>query len=158
MDKQTFSYADLKNSTCFEAVIRESLRVTPPVPLYGRTVKAEETSLMGLKIFKGTKVFFSCRPFHFDPTVWESPLSFKPERWDTTTLETHSYGSESFMPFGLGPRSCLGQEFALYMIRTVLYGTLREALPRFENHTQSFRFFFGCQIPTKLKGGFYKQS
>lgn len=150
------TYQDLRANVFIDAVIRESLRVTPPVPVYGRTLVAEGTRVMGMNLPKGTTLLFSCRPLHFRESVWASPRSFDPQRWTADVMQEHRYGSRWFMPFGVGARSCIGQAFALYLIRSVLYAIYREAVPRFANAEQSFRFFFGTQIPDKLRGGLMK--
>ena len=64
---------------------------------------------------------------HYDPTEWHEPNKFIPERFDPS----HSYfnkpgfekqirDSSSFIPFGIGPRTWCGKEFAMYEMRIVL--------------------------------------
>jgi cytochrome P450 len=147
------TYRELDKCIVLDQVLRESLRLNPPVPLYGRSVRSEETKLLDLKLKRKTITLFSCRPLHHNPNNWSDPLSFKPERWDKKTCEENGFCSQKFAPFGMGPRACIGKEMAIYLLKVCLYGILRDRKPQFESNEIGYSFIFGTQVPKKVTGG-----
>ena len=136
-----------------ERVIRESLRLEPPVPLFLRRVGAECLELGDHVIPAGTDLAIGTRPIHRGPSYWEDPLSFRPERWDAETRSDHEYGSARFFPFGRGVRSCEGQPLALMVLRALSFGLLSRHVLRAEGEGLSpQRFFLGVMMPTDLEG------
>ena len=67
---------------------------------------------LGIKIPSGSCVDIFPYALHRDPEFWPDPLQFKPERFFEPTHHPYAY-----LPFGGGPRSCLGQRFALVEMR-----------------------------------------
>lgn len=92
------------------AVFREAMRLYPPIPVLPRICQNSVT-LAGTRLRKGS--FFAMPIFAYqrDPDVWPEPRRFMPERFigDDTSLRD----SPSYMPFGAGPRACLGSRFAM---------------------------------------------
>jgi cytochrome P450 len=121
-------FAALNADTCLDAVLREALRVHPPVAFFQRRVKQEASSeLGGYQLPAGTLLFISCYPLHRDATHWGNDAdSFRSSRWDHGTVEANPYGSDYFFPFGRGPRACVGEHFSrVYMklaLATILAG------------------------------------
>jgi cytochrome P450 family 135 len=97
-----------------EAVIRETLRVRPVLFDVSRKVVAE-TELGGWQLPAGTFVAPALALVHLDPALHPEPHAFRPER----QLDGSS-AARSWIPFGGGPRSCLGAGFALFEMRVVL--------------------------------------
>jgi cytochrome P450 len=91
------------------AVIQEGLRLYPPAPFLIRQSRFNRADL----------VFVSVWAMHRNPEDWEQPDEFKPERW----LENPS--PSSFVPFGLGPRVCIGKRFAWVEARVLIFEILR---------------------------------
>lgn len=89
------------------AVLKEVLRQYPPVWSLGREVSAE-TSLDGIPIKKGTDVWLCVHSLHHDQRWFPNPEQFLPRRW----LEGANPKAFTYLPFGLGPRVCIGQHFA----------------------------------------------
>jgi len=101
------------------AVVMESLRLRPVVPLAGRRLAADlDTGAACLP--PGTEVAPSTWLVHTRPDLYEDPLAFRPERW----LDAPARGS-SWIPFGGGVRRCIGAEFAQFEMRIVLAVVLR---------------------------------
>jgi cytochrome P450 len=100
--------ADLESAPYLSAVVKESLRLYPPAPfLYrrGRDSHAVAVSIWGM---------------HRHPRFWNQPNEFTPERWLGMNADPRAY-----MPFGLGPRTCIGRRFALIESRAALVEILR---------------------------------
>jgi len=122
-DREEPEHKDLENVPYMSAVIRESLRLYPPIPLVSRTLD-EDMEIEGYTIRKGVNV--SVRPFviHRNPAVWSSPEEFKPERFTASPPE-NADEPFAFIPFSAGVRNCIGQKFALNEMKVVLIMLLR---------------------------------
>jgi cytochrome P450 len=99
------------------AVIDETLRLYPPAPFIGREAICEDT-LAGRPIKPGTQVLISPWIVHRHRLLWEEPDAFRPERF--LPREKQSIRRGAFIPFGLGPRTCIGEGFAVQEMITVL--------------------------------------
>jgi cytochrome P450 len=121
--------------TYLRAVIQESLRLRPVVPLAGRRL-ASELVVGGYTLPAGTDVTPAIWLLHTRPDLYPEPLAFRPERF--LDQPSTAYG---WIPFGGGVRRCLGAAFAEMEMRVVLraiLGTrvLRAASPRAEHPTR----------------------
>lgn len=105
---------DLANLPLLDAVVKESLRVLPPVPFHPRLV-AEDTELGGHHLPVGSELFLSIYHMHHDPSVFPHPRRFDPRRWETCKPSVYEYN-----PFSAGPRMCIGASFATMEIKLVL--------------------------------------
>lgn len=95
------------------AVVKETLRLYPPVWSIGR--KARRDVLLGNEpVAEGTDLWLCVQRLHRDPRWYEEPDEFLPERWLGDVVQRRF----TYMPFGIGPRVCIGQHFA--MAETVL--------------------------------------
>ena len=110
------------------AVVKETLRLYPPVWSLGRKALTA-TELGGQKISRGTALWLCIHQLHRDARWFPEPDRFRPERW----LEENSARPFTYLPFGIGPRVCIGQHFA--MTETVL--GLAAILQRFRLSTAS---------------------
>jgi cytochrome P450 family 135 len=110
-----------------QAVIHETLRVRPVVPLVVRNLR-EPLRVGEHELPRGTRVAPSIYLTNRDPRVYEAPEEFRPERFLGSQPETFSW-----IPFGGGIRRCIGASFALLemklMLRTIL-SELEPTLPR----------------------------
>lgn len=108
------SNEQLKDLPFLDKVIKESLRLFPPILWFPRV--SRDAFDMGLYNFpKGTVVFYSAPITHRLPELYIHPNRFQPTRWDSITRSPYEY-----LPFGSGPRMCLGSEFALLEMKIVL--------------------------------------
>ncbi|MEK6251348.1 MAG: cytochrome P450 [Actinomycetota bacterium] len=96
------------------AVISESLRLRPVIPLAGRRT-AHEIEVDGYTLPAGADISPAIYLTHTRPDLYPEPHSFKPERFLDGDLETYSW-----IPFGGGVRRCLGASFAEFEMRIVL--------------------------------------
>lgn len=98
-------YPSLKLTT---AVVREAIRLYPPVWSMGRQALTD-THLDNEPVARGTDIWICLHRLHRDPRWFDAPDSFLPERW----LRGQGTTPFSYLPFGVGPRVCIGQRFAL---------------------------------------------
>lgn len=97
-----------------DAVVKESMRVLPPVPMHPRLV-AEDHELGGHFLPAHTEMFLSIFHMHHDPAVFPQPRRFDPSRWSTIKPTVYEYN-----PFSAGPRMCIGAAFAIMEIKIAL--------------------------------------
>jgi cytochrome P450 len=103
-----------------EAVVTETLRLRPPVPVVAREV-AKPFELAGYEIPPKTLVAANGIGLHRREDLYPEPLEFRPERWIG-----QKPGPWTWIPFGGGPRYCLGRNLGMYEIKFVLAKMLRE--------------------------------
>jgi cytochrome P450 len=102
--------SDLPNLPYTIAVIEETLRFYPPVPLTAR-VAEQETRLGGFDIPKGSLTAIAIYNIHRHPDYWQEPLEFRPERF--LPENRASLNRAAFIPFLTGPHLCIGNNFAM---------------------------------------------
>lgn len=88
-------------------MVKETLRRWPPGWLFDRTPIAPIT-IGGYPFRPGQILYFSPYVIHLDPSNWDSPLEFRPERFAAGV----EIPREIYLPFGDGPRMCIGNRFA----------------------------------------------
>lgn len=110
-----------------QQVIKESMRVFPPVPLMTRQAGAD-TVLGGVPLKKGTSVIMPIYAMHRHAKRWEEPELFDPQRF--SPANEARIPRYQYMPFGAGPRICIGMAFAMIEATAMLATLLQRA--RFE--------------------------
>jgi cytochrome P450 len=108
---------DLSRLQKIDQVIKECLRLYPPIHV-GNRVAAEDLQVQGYDVSQGTRIMLSIYLSHRDPSEWENPEQFCPARFHKeqgTPVPPFTY-----LPFGGGPRNCIGAAFAQVEARTVL--------------------------------------
>ncbi|KAK3406218.1 hypothetical protein EUGRSUZ_K02382 [Eucalyptus grandis] len=117
--------AELSRLSYLQAVVKDTLRLHPPLPfLVPRKVMAN-TIFMGYDIPKNTQVFVNSWAIGRDPDVWEDPMAFKPERFIGSKLDYKGQHYE-FIPFGAGRRMCAGMPLAHRVLHLALSSLLHE--------------------------------
>ena len=101
---------DLPKLTYTEQVVKESMRLYGPAWGVGREA-VEDCEIGGYPVPAGTTIFLSPWVMHRDPRFFDRPEEFVPERW-TDGFEK-SLPRFAYMPFGGGPRICIGNRFAM---------------------------------------------
>ena len=117
----------LKELVWTRAVVEESMRLYPPAPLIGRMARSEEM-LGGERVPVGASILISPWVLHRHSRLWSEPDMFVPERFLPGRREQIS--RYAYLPFGAGPRVCIGMGFAMQEA-VVLLATLIKHL-RFE--------------------------
>jgi cytochrome P450 len=117
--KNDITLEQLDQLTYLSAVVHEGLRLYPPAPYLIRTLEARPAAPL---------LILSIWSMHRHPALWTQPEAFEPERWlaqgDTTEVSPDMAKPlrtfAAFLPFGAGPRMCIGRGFALVEIKLIL--------------------------------------
>jgi cytochrome P450 len=102
--------ADLPNLPYTLMVLKEAMRIEPSVSAFPRTI-LEDTELGGYRLEKDSTVFIPIYQVQHDERWWSNPFEFEPERF--TPEEESKRHKYAYMPFGGGPRICIGNHFAM---------------------------------------------
>jgi len=122
---------DLKAWPLLRSVLMEALRLYPPAPLIAReAIEADE--ILGHRVEPGANIVISPWLIHRHKRLWEQPEAFLPDRFID---QPHPWGIEAFIPFGAGPRVCIGASFAMSEAQLLL----ASLLSRFQVETISAR-------------------
>ena len=92
------------------AVVREALRICPPAPT-GTRMAIRDIQVGGYRVEAGTMLAFGRKAVQSDPTLWENPHEFDPDRFSPENMAGRDRWQ--YLPFGGGPRSCIGSHFAM---------------------------------------------
>ncbi|KAL4560043.1 hypothetical protein LXL04_032191 [Taraxacum kok-saghyz] len=110
---------DLEKMHYLKAVIKESLRLHPPVPLLVPRISMEDVKLNGYDIPKGTQVIINAWAIGRDPEIWEESEEFRPERFLNNSIDYNGVSFE-WLPFGGGRRKCPGIPFGVVLMELAL--------------------------------------
>lgn len=114
----SFTYKSTMKMTYLDMVINESMRMYTSVVGFVTRLALKDYEVNGLKIPKGVSVMVPVSYLHHDPDVWHEPERFDPERFSPENISL--VDKVSFQPFGLGPRQCIGRNFALMQARLMM--------------------------------------
>lgn len=122
------TYNQLQEMKFVECCIKETLRIYPPVPMFGRNLD-EDLDLNGKIVPKGSNINIMIYNLHMDPNYFKDPEMFKPERFDDTNERNEN--PFVYVPFSAGPRNCIGQKFAMLELKSAFCNIIRnfELLP-----------------------------
>jgi len=99
---------DVADLPFIRMIIDEALRLYPPAAMVSRTAMADDT-LCGREVKRGDTVIIPIYALHRNHLLWEEPDAFRPERFsDRKAIDRYAY-----LPFGDGPRICIGASFAI---------------------------------------------
>ncbi|XP_075507759.1 cytochrome P450 76A1-like [Primulina tabacum] len=121
----TFDENHVENLPYLQAVIKETLRLHPPVPFLVPRKAIQDANFFGYQIPKNTQVFVNAWAIGRDLACWDDPLSFKPERFLGSKIDYKGQHYE-LIPFGAGRRMCAGIPLAHRMLHLLLGSLLHE--------------------------------
>ncbi|XP_002971637.2 protein LUTEIN DEFICIENT 5, chloroplastic [Selaginella moellendorffii] len=105
---------DLKQLKFTKRVINESLRLYPQPPVLIRR-SLQDDVLAGYPLKRGEDIFISLWNLHRSPSLWEHSHEFRPERWPLDGPDPNEVTENfKYLPFGGGPRKCVGDMFATF--------------------------------------------
>jgi len=105
-----------------DTFIKETLRLYPPIHVGNRIVN-QDTTITGYELTAGTRVMASIYLSHRDERYWDEPLAFHPERFGPEGERVPPF---TYIPFGGGPRVCIGATFAQVEAKVVLARLLQQ--------------------------------
>lgn len=123
-EASTLTINQLNQLPFLDSVIKETLRLYPPIHVANRIV-AQDTAVSGYELKAGTRVMASIYLSHRDERYWDAPRCFRPERF---APDADRPPALTYIPFGAGPRVCIGAFFAQIEAKVVL----ARILQRFE--------------------------
>lgn len=104
----------IKHLPLLDRVVKESLRILPPSSL-GSRMSTDTCQVGHYQLPEGSIVVYSQYITHRFPELYPEPNRFNPARWENLNPSPYEY-----LPFGAGPRLCIGQSFALLEIKIIL--------------------------------------
>lgn len=110
--KDGITEEDIEKMTYLKAVIKETLRIHPPLPMLVPKVASKDVKVMGYDIPEGTSVMTNAWAIGRDPKHWDNPEEFRPERFLGSKIDFKGHDFE-LIPFGAGRRICPGITFAM---------------------------------------------
>ena len=90
------------------------MRLYPPIPSIGRQAIGDD-EIAGFKVQANTLVRVKTMHIHRHPDFWPEPNSFRPERFSAE--ESAGRPQCAYLPFGAGPRTCIGNHFAMMELK-----------------------------------------
>ncbi|NXS60242.1 CP3A9 protein, partial [Brachypteracias leptosomus] len=116
-NKAPLTYEAMMQLEYLDMALSETLRLFPIGGRLERTCK-RDVEINGVTIPKGTIVIIPPSTLHRDPEYWPNPEEFRPERFSKENKE--SIDPYTYLPFGAGPRNCIGMRFALLTLKVAI--------------------------------------
>jgi cytochrome P450 len=114
------TFDDVQKMSLLRAHIRETLRLYPSAAFFARDAE-EVLTVKGVTFNKGDALFFPVYSLHRNEALWEEPDEYRPERF-----MKKAYPRGQFIPFGDGPRVCIGAQYAETEIMVLIASVLRK--------------------------------
>lgn len=129
LDGGPLTYEALSNMKYTESVLMETLRMWPAVPFLDRicstAIELEDTEAGKMVKFEiGDQLQIPIVGIHRDEKYFPDPMKFDPERFSEENKA--SIPANAFMPFGIGPRMCIGNRFAILEIKALLFYLMKD--------------------------------
>ncbi|MED6195853.1 hypothetical protein PIB30_041882 [Stylosanthes scabra] len=116
---------NLAHMKYLKAMIKENLRLHPPIPLLVPRESMQDVKLEGYNIACGTRIIVNAWAIARDPAYWDQPEEFKPERFLNSSIDVKGNDFQ-LIPFGAGRRGCPGIVFAIAVNELVLANLLHQ--------------------------------
>uniref|UniRef100_A0A182S4Z3 Cytochrome P450 n=1 Tax=Anopheles funestus TaxID=62324 RepID=A0A182S4Z3_ANOFN len=147
LQQKPLTYEAFQHMKYMDMVVSESLRKWSPAPstdrICTRDYVVQNENGVEFTIDKGTVVFIPIVGLHYDPQYYPDPEKFDPERFSESNRDKIQPGT--YLPFGIGPRNCIGSRFALMEVKAIIYQLLKEFT--FERTPRT-------EVPVQLQKGF----
>jgi len=137
-EQTTLKESDLQNLSYLQAVVKETLRLHPSVPLLVPRTAAEACEIEGYYIPKNARLLVNTWGMQRDPDLWERPLEFDPDRFVGNSVDMRGADFQ-LIPFGAGRRICAGMNMGIRMVGLMLASLLH-----------SFDWSLPCDQPLEM--------
>ncbi|XP_062551972.1 probable cytochrome P450 9f2 [Armigeres subalbatus] len=135
---EQLTYEAMQQMKYLDMVISEALRKWPPFGVTNRrcTKPYQIQDVDGCKVTieKGQVLFLPIQDIHRDPKYYPNPMHFDPERFSPENR--HQLNQDAFLPFGVGPRNCIGSRLTLMQTKCFLYYLLAKFELRLSERTE----------------------
>ncbi|KAL5017474.1 hypothetical protein ScPMuIL_007063 [Solemya velum] len=121
-DSDDVLWEDLSEFHYLTMCTKEAMRLHTPVPFIQRQT-TQNLDIDGKSVPVGTTITILIYNVHHNPFLWEDSMEYRPERFSPENIDKQD--PYAFIPFSAGPRNCIGQNFAMHEIKTILVRTLR---------------------------------
>nr|QOV04250.1 cytochrome P450 389c10 [Tetranychus urticae] len=122
-DKPIDDMDKLKECVYLDQCVKESLRMNPPVWGFARVLE-EDIMVKDKRLIKGSVVSVLVEATHHDPKVYPNPKKYDPDRWSPENAS--KIPKAGFIPFGYGPRSCIGYRYAMIELKIFTIQIIRK--------------------------------
>ncbi|GIX82412.1 cytochrome P450 3A8, partial [Caerostris extrusa] len=119
---QKLEYSTINKLPYLDQVLNESMRIYPPVHLFTNRYAVEDVQYGDIHIPKGMLIQAPVHLMHHDPEFWSEPEIFDPERFSSKP----NADGVTYLPFGVGPRNCLGMRFAQLEAKLAIAHTINK--------------------------------
>ncbi|KXJ25668.1 cytochrome P450 3A24 [Exaiptasia diaphana] len=120
---QPLSYDMVNSMNYLEMIISETLRLHPPVVIHTREA-TKDCTIKGFPIKKGTGILVPVYSIQRDPEYYDNPDKFDPEHFSAEAKQSRD--PYAYMPFGHGPRNCIGMRYVLFQMKMFLARILKQ--------------------------------
>ncbi|XP_055529191.1 probable cytochrome P450 9f2 [Wyeomyia smithii] len=128
LEQKPLSYEVLQKMPYMDMVVSESLRKWPPAVVSDRICvkdyRYDDGAGTAFMIEKGRSIWIPAIAIHNDPKFYPNPDKFDPERFSAENIS--KIDAAAYLPFGVGPRNCIGSRLALMEVKLMLYYLLKD--------------------------------
>lgn len=140
------TYDELNKIKYLDMIIMEVLRIHSPAVLIDRLctkpIRLSDGGKVDVNIQQGDHIWIPIYCFHHNPEYFPEPEIFNPERFRDDDENHNRINHALYVPFGIGPRQCIGNRFALMEVKCIIYYMLKQF---------SFHISQKTEIPMKIK-------
>lgn len=144
---------DIPHLPFIDAIVKETMRLHPVAPMLVPRMCREDCKVAGYDIQKGTQVLVNVWTIGRDPSLWENPSEFCPERFLGKEIDVKGHDFE-LLPFGAGRRMCPGYSLGLKVIQSSLANLLHGFKWRLPDGMKvddlNMKEIFGLSTPRKI--------
>ncbi|XP_048323200.2 dimethylnonatriene synthase [Ziziphus jujuba] len=144
---------DIVNLPFVDAIAKETMRLHPVAPMLVPRFSREDIQIAGYDIPKDTRVLVNVWTIGRDPTLWDSPNEFCPDRFIGKAIDVKGHDFE-LLPFGSGRRMCPGYSLGLKVIQSslanLLHGFTWKLPPNMKKEDLNMEEIFGLSTPKKF--------
>ncbi|XP_050458786.1 probable cytochrome P450 6a14 [Cataglyphis hispanica] len=146
------TYNAVNEMTYLHKVVNETMRKYPPVPVLNRVCTKElDLPTTNIRVTEGTLITIPVFGLHRDPSIYPHPDKFDPERFNADKIAArHPY---AYLPFGEGPRICIGTRFGYMQTKIGLVSLLSKYKFKLHSRTPIPLTFDEAPIVLTVKGG-----